>query len=244
MLKVKKEAFKMPKLKVFCLPYAGGSKSIFNEWIAEYKEVADIIPVEYSGHGSRFAEELNKSADDMADDVYRYIVSEKPENYVIYGHSMGSLISLLTAIRLEDTYDYPPKAVIVGGTRPPHLMFKDHKISHLPKDVFMKEIFEIGQTDSEIMEEPELYDILYDIFYADMVIGETYEGSSDLPRIKADLVVMTGLKDDEAPVEEMKEWQKYSDGSFEFKSFNDGHFFPFTCTDFHDYFASLINAES
>ncbi len=231
----------MEKIKVFCLPYAGGSKSIFNDWIGEYKNIADIIPVEYSGHGSRFGEELYTSADDMADDVFKYIVSQKPENYVIYGHSMGSLISLLTTIRLEKKYPYAPKSVIIGGTRPPHLVYKDEPIAHLPKDEFMKKIFEMDQMDTEIMEEPELLDLLYDIFYADAVLGETYEGYSELPKINTDLVVMTGLQDNEAPEEDMREWNEYTNGALEFKIFDAGHFFPFKCSDFHDYFVNFIN---
>lgn len=226
----------MEKIKIYCLPYAGGSKSIYSGWIDKYKDIAKIVPVEYSGHGSRFGEELYISADD----VYKYIISEKPENYAVYGHSMGALVSLLTAIRLESEYSYAPKAVIIGGTRPPHLAYKDEPIADLPKDEFMQRIFDMGQMDPEIKAEPELIDILYEILHADAVLGESYTDFSELPKLKTDMFVMTGLQDDEVAEEDMKEWRNYSSGSFELKTFDSGHFFPFRCPEFHKYIESVI----
>ncbi|WP_303835475.1 thioesterase II family protein [Ruminococcus flavefaciens] len=230
----------MSKVKVFCLPYAGGSKSIFNDWIDEYKDNAEIIPVEYSGHSSRFGEELFTDANDMAEDVFSTIIAEKPVNYIIYGHSMGCLISLLTALKLEERYAYPPKKVIIGGTRPPHLSGKDEKISGLPKKEFMDKFFEMDMMDPEIMDEPELLDLLYEVFYADTLVGESYKGYTGLPKLKAPMIVMTGSQDDEACEADMREWEKYTYGHFEFKEFDAGHFFPFNCSEFHDYFAGLI----
>lgn len=232
----------MKKIKVYCLPYAGGSRSIFNDWVDEYKNIAEIVPLEYSGHGSRYGEELYTSADKMADDIYKCIVSQRPENYIIYGHSMGSLISLLTAIRLEKNYLHAPKAVIIGGTRPPHLSYKEECIANLPKDEFMQKIFDLEQTDPEIMNEPEFVDLFYDIIHADVVLGENYTGFSKLPQIKTNLYVMTGLQDDEAPVEDMEEWKNYCSGLFELKTFDSGHFFPFKYEGFHEYFAELIRS--
>ena len=91
----------MGKLKVFCLPYAGGSKSIFQDWIHRYASVAEIVPMEYSGHGSRFCDVLYETADEVADDIFEHIIAMQPQDYMIYGHSMGCLIALLVAIRLE-----------------------------------------------------------------------------------------------------------------------------------------------
>lgn len=230
----------MGKIKVFCLPYAGGSKSIFNEWIEKYKDVAEIIPMEYSGHSSRFCEKLYTDANEMAEDTYRNIVAFKPTDYIIFGHSMGCLISLLTALKLESRYEFPPRKIIIGGTRPPHLSNKDDKISGLPKKEFMNKFFELDQMDSEIMNEPELMDLLYEVFYADTLVGENYNGYTELPKLRTPMVVMTGANDNEAPEDDMREWALYTDGDFKFKLFDSGHFFPFKCEEFCDYFKKAI----
>lgn len=236
-----RKKIRMGKLKVFCLPYAGGSKSIFQDWIHRYASVAEIVPMEYSGHGSRFCDVLYETADEVADDIFEHIIAMQPQNYMIYGHSMGCLVALLVAIRLEQKYTYAPKAVIIGGTRPPHLKGKDEKLADLPKQKFMQKIFDMGQTNAEIMNEPELVDLLYDVFHADILVDETYSQYDSLPKMKSPLVVMTGLQDEEAPADDMKEWAQYTEGDFYFQLFNADHFFPFHCSAFQDYFVNTIN---
>lgn len=230
----------MKKIKLYCLPYAGGSKSIYNEWIDEYRDIAEIIPIEYNGHGELFCEPFYVSADEAAEDICQRIMGDKPDNYAVFGHSMGSAIALLTVAKLEEKYSHKPKAILVGGMRPPHLKYKDEKLLHLPKDEMMKKVFSLGQTDEEIMKEPELIDILYDIFCADLKLDEEIISADQIDKLTVPMVCMTGLEDDEAPEEDMKEWQNYTSGNFYFKSFLGDHFFPFNTSDFTVYFREQI----
>lgn len=232
----------MDKIKVYCLPYAGGSKSIFNNWIDEYKDVCEITPIEYSGHGSRFAEELYTSAKEVIDDIFQEIIADKPHNYVIFGHSMGSMIALGVVGKISAEYDELPKAVIIGGTRPPHLRYKDKPLGHLNKKELMDEFVSLGQIEPEIMGEPELVDILSDIFYADTQVGEDNTDYNQYAGTDVPVVVMTGVQDNEAPEEDMREWSKYFNGSFFFQKFDSDHFFPFVCSEFHTFFEKIIKA--
>jgi len=232
----------MEKIKVFCLPYAGGSSSIYFDWKEKYASMTEIIPVEYSGHGSLFGEPLYMDADALATDICNKILSEKPQNYIIYGHSMGSMIGLLVIIKLEQKGYAPlPKCMIAGGTRPPHLKHKDEQLSHLPKDIFMKKIFDLGEMDAEILSEPDLVDMLYDIIYADMKLSEDYKHDESLPKISIPMVIMTGSEDIEAPLDEMKEWKTYTSNNFYIKEFDADHFFPFKHGKFGDYFLDMID---
>ncbi|MFJ8100466.1 MULTISPECIES: thioesterase domain-containing protein [unclassified Lysinibacillus] len=43
----------MKDIKLFCLPYAGGSAVMYNSLEKYINEVIEIIPLEYSGHGER-----------------------------------------------------------------------------------------------------------------------------------------------------------------------------------------------
>ncbi|AXY08555.1 hypothetical protein CUC43_17875 [Bacillus thuringiensis LM1212] len=236
----RREIKHMNKITIFCLPYAGGTKTIYSEWIKKYKSLAEVIPLEYSGHGSRFCEPLYKDADEIANDIFDIIIKKKPENYMIFGHSMGSLISLLVADRLEKKYSYPPKLVVVGGTRPPHLKDKDEKYTDLPKAEIMEKIFNMGQTDDDIMNDKEFVELLYDIFYADLCVNEKYSAKGNI-KLKTPMMAMTGIQDKEAPIEDMKEWGMYTESEFKLQIFEDNHFFPFTCCDFHESFTKVIS---
>jgi len=232
----------MEKTKIFCLPYAGGSASVYFDWKKKYDSIAEIVPIEYNGHGSLFGIPFYKDADEAASDICNRICADNPKDYIIYGHSMGSLITLLVAWKLEkDGYNHLPKAIIIGGSRPPHLKYKNKPLANLPKDKLMKEIFDLGQTDSEIMYESELFDMLYSVFHADLKIFEEYECGELAPKISIPIVTMAGTQNGEAPLNEMKEWSKYTSNNFYIKEFDADHFFPFNCEEFGDYYLEMID---
>lgn len=231
----------MEKLKVYCLPYAGGTKTAYSDWVNEYSDIAEIIPVEYNGHGERFCEPFYENAEEAANDICQRIMAEKPVYYAIYGHSFGSMIAVLAAEQLEKKYDKKPLAVIIGGMRPMHLKYKDKKLYHLPKEELMKEIYDLGQTSEEIMNEPELVDLIYEIIHNDLRVDETFVYDKEAhQKLTIPMVVMTGTEDIESPFEDMKEWQNYTNGSFTIKEFPSGHFFPFQYDGFSAYFFSVL----
>lgn len=43
----------MKKVKLFCIPYAGGSASIYLRWKKYFKEQVEIYPIELAGRGKR-----------------------------------------------------------------------------------------------------------------------------------------------------------------------------------------------
>lgn len=229
------------ELKIYCMPYAGGSKSIYSNWIKSHADLCKIVPMEYKGHGELFSEPFYSTMEETVEDMYKRIAADSPDNYVIFGHSLGSIVALLTAEKLQKNYSKSPKALIVAGIRPPHLLYKDKKLGGLSKNEFMESFFELGQMDQEIMECPELIDIIYEILSNDVKIEENYkhnENEHDLLNIP--IFAMTGIKDDEAPVEDIQEWGNYTTNSLTVQLFQSDHFFPFNCSDFEPYFRSII----
>ncbi len=230
----------MVSLKTFCFPYAGGSKTVYADWISKYKNQTEIIPMEYKGHGSLYGEEMYHNLEDASIDLCDRLIEMNPDNYILYGHSMGSIIAVMTALQLEKKYDIMPKAVFISGMCPPHLWNEMEKIATLSKDEFLKRIFELGQTDPLIMNEPELMDILYEILLHDTKLYEEYEYKTNLPKLKVPLVVMTGDMDKEAQIDRMEQWKDDTDSGFYLKMFEGDHFFPFNRNEFSDYFIEML----
>lgn len=44
----------MSKVRIFCIPYAGGSASIYNKWKKYVGSDFELILIELAGRGSRF----------------------------------------------------------------------------------------------------------------------------------------------------------------------------------------------
>jgi surfactin synthase thioesterase subunit len=55
------------------------------------------------------------------------------------------------------------------------------------------------------------------------------------------MVIMTGNQDSEAPLDEMKEWARYTSNQFYIKEFDADHFFPFNCKKFDEYYLAMID---
>ncbi|NTX54583.1 thioesterase II family protein, partial [Myxococcus sp. CA039A] len=90
-------AFHVPQpsawVRVFCLPHAGGSASLFRTWQAELGQDIEVCPVQLPGRENRLREpplrELPRVVDFLVDVVARH--GDKP--FALFGHSMGALLA-------------------------------------------------------------------------------------------------------------------------------------------------------
>lgn len=82
-------------MKLFCIPYAGSSASIYSQWSSELGGIAEIIPVELAGRGRRIYDPLYRSFEEAVEDVTSIIVQQLNENpYAIFGHSLGQFLHM------------------------------------------------------------------------------------------------------------------------------------------------------
>lgn len=183
------------------------------------------------------------SIEEAAEDVCEIIKKQQNGDYVIYGHSMGCLVALETAFVMTKKGINLPKAIIVAATRPPHLMYKDKPLGNLTKDELMDEISSWGQFEQEVLECEELYEMISDIMYADVQMFSKYKREYELEKINIPLIVLTGDSDDEAPPDDMKEWQNYTTGDFKLHVFDGNHFFAFNNNEeFNSYILKYIQS--
>ena len=227
--------------QMFCLPYAGGSASIYSDWVHKIENV-DVYPFEYAGRGNRFCDDYYSSIEEAARDVCTRIQEKQTGNYVIYGHSMGCLVALETAFLLEKDGMVLPKAIIVAATRPPHLMYKDKPLGSLSRDELMKEIASLGQMEKEVMECEELYEIVADILYSDIQMFTKYRRTYMDGKINIPIIALTGNGDNEAPEKDMEEWRLYTKRGFMLKSFEGNHFFAFDNPEFMNYIMKIFHS--
>lgn len=226
------------RIQMFALPYAGGSASIYSDWESKFKPDVELCPIEYAGHASRFCDPFYTSIEEAAEDISELIIRQQKGDYIIYGHSMGCLIALETAFVLEKKKANLPKAVIVAATRPPHLLYKDKPLGDLSKEELLKEIASLGQIDQEVLECEELCEMIADILYADVQMNTHYNRNYENGTINIPILSLTAEEDDEAPADDMREWQKYTSSEFSFHQFKGNHFFAFEDND--DFLSYLL----
>ncbi|CAM3987589.1 thioesterase II family protein [Mesobacillus zeae] len=223
----------MEKIKLFCLPYAGSSATVYMKWKKYLHHSIQLIPIELAGRGKRIVEPLYTDIEEAVNDIYEKIQDELEDTpYAFFGHSMGSLLAFECIHKIRSQKKRMPETIFFSGKKPPHK--KMDKIYHvLPNAEFIKEILEMGGTPKEIVEHKELLQIFIPILKADFRIVETYDYKEKGEVFDCDIVAMNGKQDNLTT--DMGEWNKYTSGEFRIYNFDGDHFF------IHDHLETVVN---
>ena len=90
---------------------------------------------ELAGRGTRFREPCYQSVDEASDDISKRISGQikYDEEYVIFGHSMGALLTYEIYYKLKQIGMKEPRHLFVSGQNPPHIVDKNEntvKLGH------------------------------------------------------------------------------------------------------------------
>lgn len=225
----------MSKIKLFCLPYAGGSATVYNKWRTYLNPDIQLVPVELAGRGARFKEDFYQSITEAVNDLYAKMdFKANHDPYAFFGHSMGSILVYELCRKIATDNRKGPVHIFVSGMYPPHLK-KGGKIIHqLPLDEFKTEIIKMGGTPREVFENRELMDFFVPILKADYKIFETYQYLPNDAKFDCGITVFNGLSDFITP-EEMLEWGRYTSDSSKLYQYEGGHFF------IHNHTAAIVD---
>lgn len=222
-----KKALGVKKMKLLCLPYSGSSANIYLKWRSLFDEPIEVIPVEYPGRGKRFAEDIADNMAQLVDSLYSSIKNEVGmSDYAVFGHSLGGLAAYELVRKLIDEGHQAPMHLFVSGCNAPHIKDRDELLYKKSDEEFFEHILSLGGMDQEVLSNQELLDIFLPIIKADYKIYETYVTKPELAiPLTVDITAFTGDFDHMVTYENIKEWERYTQGIVTVDIFNGGHFF-------------------
>ncbi|AMR06081.1 thioesterase II family protein [Bacillus thuringiensis] len=214
----------MQKIRLFCLPYAGGSSYAFGKWNPHLHPSIDLVPIELPGRGRRINEPLISNYKEMVNDIFEAIKNELDDlPYVLFGHSMGSLLAYELVYKILESNKKMPISIIFSGAEPPKLR-KQKVISTLPDEEFIEEILAIGGTPKNIFSNKELAGIFISILRYDFQLIESYI-PEDYNPLDIDVVIFYGRQDDSTSFTTLQEWKNHTTRACNIIAFEGGHFF-------------------
>ena len=209
--------------KIIFLPYAGGSKYAYRSFLKFLPRGVKAVTPELPGHGSKIDEAPLQSLEQLILNVYEQVKLELNGNYIIYGHSMGSLLGYLLARLILSKNDKPPVFLAFTGCRAPSMIEKRNRKLHLlDSESFWNAIFDFGGLPVEILENEDLRGMIEVPFRADFKMVETYKHVAypiDLP-----ILVING-KSENITEEEVSGWHSDSSSTVVLKKIEGDHFF-------------------
>jgi surfactin synthase thioesterase subunit len=230
----------MDKIKLFCLPYAGGSAAVYKYWKQYLHDRIELFPIELAGRGSRIGEPFYGSVEEALEDIHRIIISNLEEQpYALFGHSMGSVLVYELAYRIKELGHPYPVHMFISGRYPPGFVSKKKVLYDLPDKEFVDEVFKLGGTPKEVLKSNELMELFLPILRADFRITDTYRHIEKNTKLDCDISVLWGKREKGATIFDVAKWHDYTSKSCKIHMFDGDHFF------IHDYkkdVAAIINS--
>lgn len=214
----------MNKMKLFCIPYAGGMSSVYASWKHNIYNV-EVISIKLKGREQRENEGYYKDIQDAVKDIKEQIMLQirQGEKFGLFGHSMGALIAYELYYELIKE-NLKVVKIFFSARRPPHIPAKKSCIHEVSLEKFKAELMSIGGTPKEFFNYPELMEIFIPIIRADFRILYNYEYIKHQKKISCDVILLCGKKDD-IPIKEIIKWDELTNEKCHVHVLNGGHFF-------------------
>lgn len=214
-----------PRLRLFCFPPAGGNAFLFSSWARSLPEVIEVFPMQLPGRGGRLSERPFRQLIPLVQALSQDLVPFLDRPYVLFGHSMGALISFELARHLQ-RIGSEPALLIVSARRSVELPRDKPPTFDLPDEEFKAELRNMQGTPEEVLSNSQLMELVMPILRADFELVQTYSFQGPCT-LRCPIRAYGGLTDTTVAVESLKAWSKYTDNTFNLSMFPGDHFFAF-----------------
>jgi medium-chain acyl-[acyl-carrier-protein] hydrolase len=212
------------RLRLFCLPFAGGGATMFRSWQDDLPLSIQVCPVQPPGRETRFREPAYSRMAPLVEALADTLHPHLGRPFAFFGHSLGALAAFELTRALRRRGDPSPERLIVSGHSAPHLPLRRKSMHALPEDEFRAELRRLNGTPAAVLDNDELMRALTPTLRADMAVAETY-APADEPPLDCPILAVGGAKDAIAPPPDLDAWRRYTRAAFELRLLPGDHFF-------------------
>ncbi len=214
-----------PRLRLFCLPYAGGGASLFRPWASLLPSGVELWAAQPPGRETRFGEPAFTRAAayvaSLSEAVRPLLLDGVP--YAFFGHSMGALMAFELARALRTQPVPQPRMLFVSARQAPHL--PPHQRAHdLPEPEFIEYLRRLQGTPEAVLENEELRAIIFPLLRRDFEVLELYEYRPE-PPLDVPLRALGGLEDRPVGLAQLEAWREHSRAFLGVRQLPGGHLY-------------------
>ncbi|WP_107658780.1 type I polyketide synthase [Nocardia suismassiliense] len=220
-------------LRVFTLPFVGGSASAFTSWANSLPDTVDVVAIQYPGRDNRIDEvpidSMPAFIAELADAMLPYL----DRSFVIYGHSMGGLIAYELTKYLEQQFAEVPMKLIIGGWPSPELVEGYvRNLKHLrdgfdldrESDSRILEVLRDNGLFAEHFDDESAVKPLIPAVRADLKMLGNYRFDNGVT-LRAPITVLRGAEDPLFEPAQLRGWEQLTIGGFSLTTVPGGHLF-------------------
>ncbi len=227
------------RMKLYCLPHAGGSANVYLAWRNHLDSSIELVPVELSGRGRRMGLPLRARFREVLDDVATEMTrTPVPADYALFGHSFGGLLAFELAHELVARGHRPPHHLFISASCAPERVGEiEISLADENRDL-LGSLAYLGGTPLEILADDEAVELFAPIVRADLHALFDYR---HVPRgrLSCDISILLGSSDTVATRTDADLWGRVTVGSASTHVVEGGHFAAFERP---DRVATYVNA--
>lgn len=213
-----------PRLRLFCLPYAGGSASLFRGWDELLPEEVEICPIELPGRGTRLGE--------LAVSDMRSLVSLMAEGleslidlpYAILGFSMGALAGFELSRTLRCLHCREPAALLAVAQNAPSAPLERPPACLMSDEELRTSLRRHGGMSEEALGNQRLMRLFLPVLRADYSVVDTYSYEIEKP-LHCPIDLFVGTEDPSISSNGLQRWQQETSVNATVRRFAGNHFF-------------------
>jgi medium-chain acyl-[acyl-carrier-protein] hydrolase len=212
------------RMRLICLPSAGGGASRYREWPNYLPDDMEVVSIQLPGREDRFGEPTIDSMELLTGQLLDGLAGWLDRPFALFGHSMGAFIAFELAAKLRPL-GLEPVHFFAAGCRAPHLPATWPTDRHvLPDYDFIGVLRDLNGVPRELLENTEWMDLMLPALRGDFKLVETYRYRPKAP-LRCPLSVFGGLQDKEVTREGLEAWVHHTTGPFEVHVLPGDHFF-------------------
>lgn len=211
------------RLRLFCLPYAGGGASAYRRWQSLLPPTVEVCPVQPPGRENRIREPPLTNTGTLIDALDAALRPMLDRPFALFGYSMGATIAFEWAHHLRQACGVEPGILMVAARAAPQVPRTWPAMYQLPDAELKDRLQELEGTPPEVLDNEELMDLLLPLLRADFEMHDTYQPAEREP-LACPVFAYGALEDGDVPEEHIRAWEEVTTGEFRIHLLPGDHF--------------------
>ncbi len=212
------------RLRLLCLPYAGGNARMFRHWGAAMPDGVEICPVELPGRGTRRGEHCVSCMPELVEKMAAEMEPLLDLPFAIFGYSMGGLVGFELARALRRLYGREPTALLVAAQNAPSVPLERPTARRSTDEELGASLHRSGGMSEEALANARFMRAFLPVLRADYTLVDTYSYTPEKP-LRCPIHLYTGAEDALVSRRGQAEWRRETTGGFVVHRFPGGHYF-------------------
>lgn len=211
-----------PRMRLFCLPHAGGGASFYRAWQAQMPTGVQVCRIQPPGRENRIGEPAYRQMTVLVAELAAQLRPWLDRPFALFGHSMGSVVAYELACALQRMACTPVR-LWVSACRAPHIA-DIRPIHHLPRADFLATLGARGGTPRSVLENSDYMAMMEPVLRADLELIERWHRNTWQP-LPCPITALAATDDGVTPLDAVQAWRPYTHAGFELHRFTGGHFY-------------------